>query len=81
MLNFLFLNSNTFESAGESCSLDLECEFDAPPPCPPCSLVYGEDEDKVELDSIQMLFNPVAYKQSLDWFLFHCKVTRKLTLD
>jgi len=52
MINFLFLNSNTFESAGESRSLDLECEFDAPPPCPPCSLVYGEDEKKVELDSI-----------------------------
>ena len=77
---FEYFFPNAFDSAGESRSLDLQCALEEPPPCPPSSLVYDDYEETVEVDTIQMLFDPIAYQKSLNWYLFHCDVVRDLNL-
>lgn len=80
MFEYFFPSVNTFDSAGESRSLDLQCALEEPPPCPPCSLVYEDSEEKIELDTIQMLFDPIAYQESFAWYIFHCNVVKNLTV-
>ena len=75
-----FFPVNAFDSVGESRSLDLQCALEEPPPCPASSLVYEDYEETVELDTIQMLFDPIAYQESLAWYVFHCNVVKNLTV-